>query len=213
MGLESVWRLWGIDKYCRWRESNIDSSDVQCVAKAVDWRRGFKTGNGGALVEWFSYLCWDSSCKTESSHFGNYQQVRLGGGGFFHVFLFCSLTSCSYGPGVDSASNRNEYQEYFLGVRTVGAYGWQPYHLHVLIVLKSGSLNLLERSGPVQACTGVALPLLLLLVHRLENLFQRSVRKTVLKYTASCLRGTFKNCGSNSTSAAVETVCGSSHRL
>ena len=26
-----------------------------------------------------------------------------------------------YGPGVDSASNRNEYQEYFLGVKAVGA--------------------------------------------------------------------------------------------
>jgi len=26
-----------------------------------------------------------------------------------------------YGPGVDSASNRNEYQDYFLGVKTAGA--------------------------------------------------------------------------------------------
>jgi len=26
-----------------------------------------------------------------------------------------------YGPGVDSAPNRNEYQEYFLGVKKVGA--------------------------------------------------------------------------------------------
>jgi len=26
-----------------------------------------------------------------------------------------------YGPGVDSASNRNEYQEHFLGVNTAGA--------------------------------------------------------------------------------------------
>ena len=26
-----------------------------------------------------------------------------------------------YGPGVDSASNRNEYQEYFLGVKAGGA--------------------------------------------------------------------------------------------
>jgi len=26
-----------------------------------------------------------------------------------------------YGPGVDSASNRNEYQEYFLGVTVAGA--------------------------------------------------------------------------------------------
>jgi hypothetical protein len=25
-----------------------------------------------------------------------------------------------YGPGVDSASNRNEYQEYFLGVKAAG---------------------------------------------------------------------------------------------
>jgi len=26
-----------------------------------------------------------------------------------------------YNPGVDSASNRNEYQEYFLGVKAAGA--------------------------------------------------------------------------------------------
>ena len=37
-----------------------------------------------------------------------------------------SLTKSSrlhYGPGVDSASNRNEYQEDFLGVNAAGAYG------------------------------------------------------------------------------------------
>jgi len=61
---------------------------------------------------------------------------------------------------VDSASNRNEYIEYFLGVKAASAYGWQPYYLHVPIVLKSGSLNLLEPSGPVQACNGIALALL-----------------------------------------------------
>jgi hypothetical protein len=32
-------------------------------------------------------------------------------------------------------------------------------NLYVPIVLKSGSLNLLEPSGPVQACNGIALPL------------------------------------------------------
>ena len=68
-----------------------------------------------------------------------------------------------YGPGVDSASNRNEYQECFLGgkggqcVRLT-----RPYRLRVPIVLKSGSLSLLEPSGPVQACNGIALPLLCL---------------------------------------------------
>ena len=45
----------------------------------------------------------------------------------------------------------------FLRVKAVGAYGLQPYHLHVPIVLKSGSLTLLEPSGPVQACNGIVI--------------------------------------------------------
>jgi len=62
-----------------------------------------------------------------------------------------------YGPGIDSASGRNEYQEYFVGVKAVGAYGWQPCHLHLPIVMMSGSLNLLELSGLSRS--GIALPL------------------------------------------------------
>jgi hypothetical protein len=42
-------------------------------------------------------------------------------------------------------------------VKAAGGYGWQPYHLNVPIVLKSGSLNLLVLSGPVLASTGIAL--------------------------------------------------------
>ena len=73
-----------------------------------------------------------------------------------------SLTSfrSHYGPGVDSVPNRNEYQWYFLegnGGRCVGLI----YHLHVPIVLKTGSLNVLDPTGPVQACNGIALPLTL----------------------------------------------------
>jgi hypothetical protein len=44
------------------------------------------------------------------------------------------------------------------GVKAASAQCRQPYHLHVPIVLKSGSLNLLELSGPVQACNGIASP-------------------------------------------------------
>ena len=43
------------------------------------------------------------------------------------------------------------------GVKAAGAYGW-PYHSHAPTVIKSGCLNLLEPSGPVQAWTGTALP-------------------------------------------------------
>jgi hypothetical protein len=77
---------------------------------------------------------------------------------FFNDISFQSHS----GPGVDSASNRNEYQECFPGVKAAGAQGWQPCHLHVPIVLKSGSLKLLEASGPVKACNGIALPFTLL---------------------------------------------------
>jgi hypothetical protein len=58
----------------------------------------------------------------------------------------------------DSAFNWNEYQEYFLGVKAARAYGWQPYNIRVPIFLKSRSLSLLEPSGPIQACNGIALP-------------------------------------------------------
>ena len=40
-------------------------------------------------------------------------------------------------------------------VKAAGTYGWQPYHLHVPIVLKSGSLNLLELSGLSRAVMGL----------------------------------------------------------
>ena len=74
--------------------------------------------------------------------------------------LFEIILLVHYGPGVDSASNRNEYQEYILGVKAAGAFFWQPYHLHVPIVLKSGNLNLLEPSGPVRACNGITFTVL-----------------------------------------------------
>jgi hypothetical protein len=43
------------------------------------------------------------------------------------------------------------------GVKAADAWGCQPCHLYVPIVLKSGSLILLEPSGPVNACNGIAL--------------------------------------------------------
>jgi len=57
--------------------------------------------------------------------------------------------------GVVLASNRNQYQEYFLEGK--GGRCW-PYHLHVPIVVKSGRLNLLDPPGPVQVCTGISVP-------------------------------------------------------
>jgi hypothetical protein len=44
-------------------------------------------------------------------------------------------------------------------IKAASAYGWQPYHLYVPTVSKSVILDLLETSGPVQACGRIA-PLL-----------------------------------------------------
>jgi len=57
---------------------------------------------------------WLRCCATNRKVAGS---IPAGVSGFFiDITSFQSL----YGPGVYSASNRNEYQEYFLGVRVVG---------------------------------------------------------------------------------------------
>ena len=64
---------------------------------------------GTAVAQW---LRW---CATNRKAAGS---IPAGVSGFFiHVKSFRS----HYGLEVDSASNRNEYQEYFLGVKAAGA--------------------------------------------------------------------------------------------
>jgi len=58
---------------------------------------------------------WLRCCATNRKVAGS---IPAGVIGFFTDII--SLPS-HYGPGVDSASNRNEYQEYFLGVKAAGA--------------------------------------------------------------------------------------------
>jgi len=97
---------------------------------------------------------WLRCCATNWKVAGS---VPASVNGFFIDIKFFWL---HYGPGVDSASNRNEHQEYFLGGK--GGRCVRPITLppSCAVVTKSGSLNFLETSGPVQACNGTALPLL-----------------------------------------------------
>ena len=41
--------------------------------------------------------------------------------GVIRIFIDIKSFLLHYGPEVDSASNRNEYQEHFLGIKTAGA--------------------------------------------------------------------------------------------
>ena len=84
----------------------------------------------------------------------------------------------------------------FWGVKAADAQGCQPYHLHVPIVLKSGSLKLLEPSGCVKPCNGIALPLLLLwnwfrvlFVSPILKVLRKKIGKVVSVHTMKAHRG------------------------
>jgi len=78
-----------------------------------------------------------------------------------------------------------------LGVKAADAEGWQLYHPHVKIALKSGSLNLLELLGSVQSCTGIALPLWLPSVAFLDKFLSQGFLGVKLTITLSDM-GTWK---------------------
>jgi hypothetical protein len=67
-------------------------------------------------------------------------------------FLIGLNLTASLVPGVDSASNRNEYQEYLLGVKADNFITCM-YRLSRNL----GRLSLLKPEWPVQACTGIPL--------------------------------------------------------
>ena len=58
---------------------------------------------------------WLRCCATNLKVAGS---IPAGVNGFF---IDIKSFRSHYGPGVDSASNRNVYQEYFLGVKAVGS--------------------------------------------------------------------------------------------
>ena len=59
---------------------------------------------------------WLRCCATNRKVAGS---IPTGVIGIFHGHI--KSFRSHYGSGVDSASNRNEYQEYFLGVKAAGA--------------------------------------------------------------------------------------------
>ena len=66
-------------------------------------------------IRWTAVAQWLRCCATDRKVAGS---IPAGVSGFFiDIKSFRSY----YGPGVDSASNRNEYQEHFVGVKAAGA--------------------------------------------------------------------------------------------
>ena len=59
---------------------------------------------------------WLRCCATNRKVAGS-----IPGGVIGEFFIGIKSFRSQCGPGVDSASNRNEYREYFLGVKAAGA--------------------------------------------------------------------------------------------
>ena len=66
-------------------------------------------GDRGRVAQWLLKCC-DTNQKVAGS-------IPAGVIGFF---IDMQSFRSHYGPGVDSVSNRNEYREYFLGVKAAG---------------------------------------------------------------------------------------------
>jgi len=76
--------------------------------------------------------------------------------GVIGFFIDIKYFRSHYGPGVDSASNRSEYQEHFLRDKSGRCIRLTTLPPSGAVVTKSGNLNFLEPSGAVQACKGTA---------------------------------------------------------
>jgi len=73
----------------------------------------FKLKEGGTQPDQVSvYWILENYCSTDSQAIPASVSV---------FFIDIKSFRSHYGPGVDSVSNRNEYQEHFLGVKAVGA--------------------------------------------------------------------------------------------
>jgi len=75
------------------------------------------------------------------------------------------------------------------GVNAAGAHGWQLLHFHVPCVLKTESLNLLEPSGPFQVCTGIAVPLAILVMAQVWILMSERMEEITIEETRMPQRG------------------------
>ena len=137
--VNDIWRvLWVIvcerqDRLCKWKF-------LYCCVYVCIYM-------GTAVAQWLR------CCATNRKVAGS---IPAGISGFFIVIK--SFRS-HYSPGVDSASNINECQEHFLGGKGGRCVRLTTLPPSCAVVTKSGNLNFLEPSGPLQTCNRTDLPL------------------------------------------------------
>ena len=83
--------------------------ETECLSLKTEWGISFPSLVISAVAQWLR------CCATNQKVAGSIPACVSG------FFIDIKSFRSRYGPGVDSASNRNEYQEYFLGVKAAGA--------------------------------------------------------------------------------------------
>ena len=98
--------------YDAWNnELKIPRALLRTIQQNTNFRNFFSahpTSMGTAVAQWLR--CLTTNRKVAGS-------IPAGVSGLFNDIKYFRS---HYGPGVDSASNRNEYQEHFLGVKLAG---------------------------------------------------------------------------------------------
>jgi len=92
------------------------------VCRYTDWATRHTHAHTHTHTYIYIYICvwgtavaqWFRCCVTNRKFAGSIPGSVSG------FFIDIKSFRSHYGPGVDSASNRNEYQEYFLGVKAAG---------------------------------------------------------------------------------------------
>ena len=104
------------------------------------------------LIYWGLHVQWGTRwrCATSRKVTGSIPDDVIG------IFHWHNPSGCTIALRLTQLLTEMNNRNISWGVKAAGAYGWQPYHLHMPTVLKSGILNHLEPSGPVQACNGIA---------------------------------------------------------
>ena len=147
--------VWGWPESCFETGDPLEGSDfgTQCsrpllYCKSLDTLRWLLVGSRG--IRWYSWL---RHCATRWKDTGSIPD------GVFGIFHWHKPFGCTMALGLTQPLTEISTWNISWGVQVASSLGWQPYHLHMSTVLKSRSLNLLEPSAAVQACSGIAVPL------------------------------------------------------
>ena len=92
---------------------------------------------------------WLRCCATNRKVVGS---IPVGVGGFF---IDIKSFRSHYGPGIDSASNRNEYQEHFQGGKGGRCVRLKTYHHSVPLSRNLGTLTSWNPLGHSRPVTGL----------------------------------------------------------